>query len=106
DKLIFINDTAYTLPTIIKVNGKTVTENIFLNERDQLEISTPTVLKDILDMLSLDYDYLLEKRSAAVTFNDQVIMLTEENSGITVNGQVRELDALISAGDTISLKKS
>lgn len=104
-KQIYINDTAYTLPMIIKVNGEKIDTHTSLNERDQVEISTPTTLKELLDMLALNYDDL-QQSSISVSFNGQVINLQDDKHSITINGKPEHLDASIQPGDMIYLRKN
>lgn len=105
-KQIFINDAAYLLPTIIKVNGEKLKEHIFLKERDRVEITTPATLKELLDILDLDYDDLLQQSSVTVTFNNQVITLQDDQDRITINGKPQSLEASIYPGDRIYLRKN
>jgi cell division protein FtsA len=99
---ININHQLYSLSPTITVNNQTAALDVMLKERDQVQISLPRKLKDILKALDWDVD-VLRPQMFRYYLNKEEKWIELNGTQVFINGKLGSLQSTVQNGDQIQL---
>lgn len=100
---IYVNKELYSIEPVIKVNGKHTYLEKELLERDQLDITLPRHLLDILQIIHWNVERLKPTRFRYY-LNKEEKWVEQGDSQILINGKVGSLTSSVENGDQVTIQ--
>ena len=103
---VSVNSTSYRLPPFIRINGKLAVEDSILKDKDKLELTPCTKVKDIIDLLELNPQVKGQVvEEYFFTLNNAKRFFAAPAFSLLLNGKTTELYSSISNGDRLEIKE-
>lgn len=102
---IYVNNELYSIEPVVKVNGKHTYLEKELNERDQIDLTLPRHLLDILQTINWNVERLKPIRFRYYV-NKEEKWIEEGGSQILINGKISSLPSAVDNGDKIEIQVS
>ncbi|MCF6094108.1 cell division protein FtsA [Microaerobacter geothermalis] len=102
---VFLDDKPVSVPPLFLVNGSRQELSYSLQDRDEVTITFPNRLLDVLEHLQL-YSSDMMKKNWMVTVNGKTINLYHQKVLVLLNGKEVPLTVRVRQGDRIHLKKN
>jgi cell division protein FtsA len=102
---IFLNQELYSLEPTITVNGKHASLEDELQERDQVEISVPKRIQEVLQNINWNLDRLKPQQFRYYLKKDEK-WVEESGAHIWINKKIGSLNSIVNNGDKIDIHVS
>ncbi|MFJ5768277.1 cell division protein [Psychrobacillus sp. NPDC093180] len=101
-KTIYFQGVVHTVEPTVKVNGKTISIDTALKERDKITVDTPQTVEQVLQALKKEH-YVAQLTPYSVTINDKNQYIPDLSSKLLLNGNIVKLSYPVQDNDVLEV---